>query len=557
MADISRGLVDVKTKSFSSCDASTLATRFDNMMTNVSNMFANNGPIYTVWIYFQLGLSSPIIFNTSSTNKNQNLIASLNMKKGSSGCANTFTLSIKYDAFNFGQETTDQIEKLDELIASAMKVDWNSETDDKKMQGILQYGYSGTGNNDNNLVSPQYKFYLTKADSKVKFDSGLSEYTFEGVSSIAGDCNFTTNFEKADNIGLMKLLGNVLYKHYGKVGNPPNGADSGVQPMESALGYYIDIPQNLVDDQIEVSVPAATDMSPWQYCLNKLAEYPLTKSQSESNEYSDLTKLKFDEIPRYTMYITDDKDRPTIHIAHITPKESDKNITIGGKEGLTWSLQKKNIVTEWSPEVDLYTYLIRKFNQKRYDEQKEKGGINIDDDEAKKNGVTEGVTDSQVRIEQRELLELYNATLKLVGIPADPPLTAEIRISPRILQTVSRTAGVYIITDCEDDISTNGTYYTTLKLFRTRSLTEGNWTTTPNTETATQTTTTNKAETEKEKQAAISSSTGVTSKNVPTPTTTKSSSYTRTTAPSVVEQISSGKIEVKIVSAPSKLTPVK
>ena len=499
MADISRGLVDVKNKTFKNVDSSNLATRFNTMLKNVASKFENNGPTYAVWIYFQLGITKPIIFDSSSTNKNQNLIASLNIKKGGSGCANTFTLKIVYDAFDFGQNTKDQIEQLDELIAEAMSVDWNkNESSEDKMQGILQYGYSGSGGGDDSLVSPQYRFYLTNAKSSVRFDSGLSEYTFEGVSKLAGDCDFTANFEKVENKGVMTVIANTLYKYYGKNGNAPNGADSGVKPVDSALSYYIDIPKYLVDDQCTVSLDAATGTSPWQYCLDLLSKEPLTKSQKDSEEYKDTSKMNFDEIPRYTMYITDDKDRPTIHVAHITPKESKTNTRINYE--FTWSLQKKNIVVEWKPEVDLYQYIIRKFNHSRVT-QDETQTIDLEDEDNIKNGVTEVVQD-KFRMQQDDLLEMYNATLTLVGIPADPPLTAEVRVQPRILQNVSRTAGVYIIQDCEDDISTAGVYTTTLKLFRTRSLNEKEWTTTPSEGAVDTTPSTQKATQEKEKEAA-------------------------------------------------------
>lgn len=63
----------------------------------------------------------------------------------------------------------------------------------------------------------------------------------------------------------------------------------------------------------------------------------------------------------------------------------------------------------------------------------------------------------------------FDAQITLVGIPADPPLGAQIVIQPRILETVSRTAGVYMITGCKDVISTNGLYTTTLDVYRIKS----------------------------------------------------------------------------------------
>ena len=60
-----------------------------------------------------------------------------------------------------------------------------------------------------------------------------------------------------------------------------------------------------------------------------------------------------------------------------------------------------------------------------------------------------------------DLNEMFDAQLSIIGIPSDIPLGAEVRIVPRILETISRTAGVYMITGASD-----GTYTTTLDLFR-------------------------------------------------------------------------------------------
>lgn len=70
--------------------------------------------------------------------------------------------------------------------------------------------------------------------------------------------------------------------------------------------------------------------------------------------------------------------------------------------------------------------------------------------------------------------ELYDAEITLVGIPADAPIEAHIKIIPRILESVSRTAGVYIVKGSEDHITNGGVYTTKLKLFRKDDVDE-NW----------------------------------------------------------------------------------
>ena len=69
-----------------------------------------------------------------------------------------------------------------------------------------------------------------------------------------------------------------------------------------------------------------------------------------------------------------------------------------------------------------------------------------------------------------QAFEMYNATLTILGIPCDPPLACEIQVIPRILESTSRTQGVYMINACTDNITTKGVFTSSLKLTRVRSL---------------------------------------------------------------------------------------
>ena len=110
-----------------------MATNYTNMLNKVANMIVNDGPIYSTWITLQLGINNPIKFNTSSTDPKKNLIASLRVEKSCAGVTNNFTVEIKYDPFNMGQDSTDAVEQLDEYVAMAMSGDWDN--DSEKMRG--------------------------------------------------------------------------------------------------------------------------------------------------------------------------------------------------------------------------------------------------------------------------------------------------------------------------------------------------------------------------------------------------------------------------------------
>ena len=451
--------------------------RYEDMLNNVANMLDKNGPIYTTWIYFQIGLDDTkhITFDSSSTDKQQNLIASLSIEKSCSGIANTFTLVIQYDPFNFGQDTSnDTVEMLDEFIAKAMAEVMGNST--SACRGRVQYGYNSTSTvSDAELVSPLYSFFLTNATSNVSFDSGITTYTFTGVSALSIDCDFVTEFEKVEDENLLEVVGRTLYRYYGDPNNPPNiKGISNITPESSDIRYNIDIKDIDIQNAVSISVDkTANTQSPWNYCKSLLENHPLTQEEENSEEFSDLSKISINKRPRYSMYLTDVDGKKTIHIAHVTPSSIIEN----GVEKIvednplkinyvfSWgmkneNLQNKNIVTGWKPEVDLYTYLIRNANHNRFKKIEELHNQFPDNKYYAE-------TYEKLAISFRsDIVEMYNAELELIGIPADPPMTAQIEVIPRILEKVSRTAGIYVITGASDEISNTGIFKSTLKLFR-------------------------------------------------------------------------------------------
>lgn len=483
--------LDVKVDQFGMKD------RYEKMLNNVANMLDTNGPIYTTWIYFQIGLNedNKIVFDSSSTDKQQNLIASLSIEKSCSGIANTFTLVIQYDPFNFGQNTNnDTVEKLDEFIAKAMAEDFDNST--AGCRGRIQYGYnSSSASSDDELVSPLYCFFLTNATSNVSFDSGITTYTFTGTSILSADCDFVTDYDKVEDKNLLETVGKILYKYYGDPDNPPKieGIDEIIPESPEDLKYRIDINSDDITKAVKISVDKSSNtQSPWLYCKSLLDANPLTEEEKNSEEFKDLESISLNKRPRYSMYITDVDGAQTIHIVHIAPSSTiDENgnetvVETGSMKidyVFSWGmknedLQNKNIVTGWKPEVDLYTYLIRKANYARYN--KIKTLYEEDPEKYEK-------TYENVKAFNEDVLEMYNAELELIGIPADPPMAAEIEIVPRVLETISRTAGIYVITGASDEISSTGIFKSTLKLFRVRSQKPDNYSSLTANETAQET----------------------------------------------------------------------
>ena len=444
-----------------------LLNDFENKLSNVIQMLENEGPVLSTWIRFQLGTSgNPVYFDSSSTNPKKNLIAQLYIKKNGADVANSFSLTVQYDPFNMGQETADIVEQLDEYVATAMAVDWTTPTD--TLSGYLQYGYNSVS--DSSLVSPKYKFIITNATSNVKFESGLSTYTFEGTSYIASDCDNVQEFSAINDWKLMDIIEWVLYYWYGDPENKPNHTgDAAPHPSAANFKYKIDIPDEIYNDsELHVDVPAMSGMTPWQYCEQVLYDHPLTQSEKDSGKY-DLTTLTYAERPRYVMYLDDSTN--TIHVSHMIPKDSDnkqiyeKNVVdLSIKYRFHWGLQRQNLIIGWKPTADTRMYYIKKMRVAR---------ANKDLQEKIQNGETGEVIDKAKETyttTNNDLIEMYQAQLTTIGIPGTPPITTEFTIVPTILETRSRTAGIYYLTQCEDNITSTGIYTSTFSLFRARGL---------------------------------------------------------------------------------------
>lgn len=490
-----------------------LSSVYNNTLRKVCNMIEKQGPIYSTWIRFQIGHNKPIIFDTSSTNNKENLIADLRMEKSGNGIANTFTLTVRYDPFNFGQNTQDKIEALDDLLARAMIYDLG-DTDNldnlEDLHGYIQYGYNYT--EDANLVSPKYIMMITDAKSRVEWSSGITTYTFEGCSFLALDCEFTADFDavaEEDNKGLIDYINETLYYYYGDSAHKPSHISSD-ETYGGSFRYRIVIPEKLFEDQPTFTADAVTGISPWTYCKN-LLQGKMSKSDAESETYKDsATIIK----PRYSMFISDANQ--TIYVNYVSPL-NDKYIEKVDYT-FTWSTDlTTNIVTAWNPNVDLKQYLIQRASRARINSQnlstyddmlemandyennvkfnpetmvegsggrvymkEEYGGADVSaffnydgpsetDREYLRNEAIEGYKEAADEVSS-EVYEMYDAELETIGIPADPVLLAEVKVVPRILESVSRTAGYYIIQGCTDEIDNRGRYTSILKLFRMKNL---------------------------------------------------------------------------------------
>ena len=81
----------------------TMAANFENTLKRVNNMIKKDSA-YSVWIRMVIGKgSNQIVFDSSSTNKEENIVMSLDYEKSGVGSANQFTFKVAFDLFNYGQ----------------------------------------------------------------------------------------------------------------------------------------------------------------------------------------------------------------------------------------------------------------------------------------------------------------------------------------------------------------------------------------------------------------------------------------------------------------------
>ncbi len=431
------------------------------------------------------------------------------------GTTNTFTLQFTYDPFKFGQQSSDEIEALDELIVKAMS--HTIEDDHNGLKCYIQYGYSGYDGNDNSLVSPKYELYMTDIRSQVQTTTGLISYTIEGVSILSEDCSYVTTFEQItteDNISPLTVVVDTLYKYYGDKNNPPNHLSDTNDYIDNIYNYRIDIPDEYFSEMEDQQVACNTkeDISPWKYCQDILDTYNMTKSDIESGQYNDMSKIPVNKQPRWYLFLTDTADGKTIRLTHVSPlltKENDvENTVYRLNKGFTWGIQEEstgsfwsNLALQWNPKVDLRQYVIQKALWLRHRKELEDALTDVEKELDNERAIDLSVKTVDQYVEkqstmikiskgehgsstvkkyleikealsqkQEENWEYYESTLTLLGIPADPVINTEVKIVPRILEKTSRQSGIYIILGMTDKISNNGTYISELNLFRVDNL---------------------------------------------------------------------------------------
>ena len=480
MSKITRNFNNIQ----ASKDIDTMLNRFDNTITKVHEMI-NKQTVYSTWIKFQLGVTNYLVFDSTSNDSNENLICSLEFNKSGAGIANDFTLKIAYDPFNMGQNSKSKIEQLDEWVAESMAMDFNSDT--KQCKGYLQYGYNNT--DDNELISPSYEFMLTECSSDTNFANGIGTFIFKGTSIISTDSEFTANFNAINSWNLMDIIDWHLYYYYGNSDKGGAHVKPGTKTYPGALGYLIDIPDKLFEEAPTISFTEASGITPWAYCESVL-ENQISVPDAESDQYKELDKMSASSRPKYIMYITDDRGQKTIHVNYISPlRNNNDNKSL--KWEFTWNEEKNNsLVIDWSPTSNSWLYIIQKTKYLRDEAIRRKlnpTNSQVNSLQAGRANIVKKDTDN-VSVEandinsasaafakiqtsnKTEVTELYDAKLTTVGFPCDVPLAVEVRILPKILESVSRTSGVYMINKCTDQITNKGLYTSTFELFRLRSI---------------------------------------------------------------------------------------
>lgn len=478
----------------------TMVDRLNNMLTKVDNMIKNNN-IYSVWIRLVIGKKEQLVFDSSSTNPDENLFMGLDYQKSGMGQANEFTFKVAFDLFNFGQVSQGHVEKLDELIYKALNIQSYENAEDY-FYCKFQYGYNVTG--DTQIVSPLYEGIITDIIPSVDYTNGKTYYTIKGTSFIMNS-HLKYDFTPVEGWNAFDLiLWNLWYYHGNNdTVNELYDKSYATSHLEShsddwkngiADKYNIDIPIEIKESASNINMEHQEDMTVFDYIDLVLSETVNTKDERYDSDTGDYKVEDGDFKPYYIYYITDSGGGgvPTIHFTFVSSRDS-----ITSMKGIStinfdfeWFNKTNNIVIGWNPQVDLKAYFLTRAQKEHYKLKIDKNNNEIKDNlrimETGFNSGPGSINDKlenrneELKEENKEMLnrltelakgyEFYKSTITLIGIPADIPLNIVLSIKPKILESISRTQGQYYVLGSTDKINTNGLYTTTINLFRLKDL---------------------------------------------------------------------------------------
>lgn len=508
----------------------TLRDRFDNMLSNVNNMLARDNIYSTwIRIDIGKSEKNRISFNSASSDTNKNLILSLDFEKVISGAANKFTIKIAFDLFHYGQNTKGNVEALDELIYKALNISNYDKVNDQ-FYCRFQYGYNVTGDTQlvspvyEGLItdikpSIDYmngKTYYTIEGTSFVLNASVP-YTYDAVEDENGlEVVARTLWYYYGHPDTKADLGDIS----GIDKQSPDVTGENNSNVPTVARFMIDIPENLRKNASKVSVSAMNDITPIDYIKEVLSKTfntsePSYKNDDEGERY-DLAEGLFK--PYYTYYITDSGGNsvPTIHITYIASQESAINDNNGLRKinfNFEWFNRSNNIVVGWNPEVNLKQYFLIKsrvdsisnkikmnreqveVNRKTLQEMEansdrwnyqETGNWIVDTinkgvwgvisaiNKVQKDSLENSIASLNANIKElqdslnaySQGYEFYKATITLVGIPTDIPVSCILSITPKIFESISRTQGNYMVLGATDKINTNGLFTTTINLLR-------------------------------------------------------------------------------------------
>ena len=262
----------------------TMAANFENTLKRVNNMIKKDSA-YSVWIRMVIGKgSNQIVFDSSSTNKEENIVMSLDYEKSGVGSANQFTFKVAFDLFNYGQQTKGAVEQLDELLYNAMNISGlgSNISESNILNCKFQYGYNILG--DTQIVSPLYEGMITDIVPSVDYTNGKTYYTISGSSFVI---NTSTgqgyNFSAIGNVETgeggwngMDLILWILWYYHGNNSTVDMIWDKGYKNnlKKHSTDWYgdlvdkfnIDIPEDLRNSASNVCMEAVSGVTAIDYC---------------------------------------------------------------------------------------------------------------------------------------------------------------------------------------------------------------------------------------------------------------------------------------------------
>lgn len=455
---------------------------------DVCNMLKEN-PVYSIFIEFTMN-SDNLKVSTISTNTKENIVMSLQNDKNGTGKANQFTLTIAYAP---QVDSEFDINAIDEAITKANDPEQKAQL----RYCTLQYGYANKSGAT--YRSPLYRGMVLNYNCEIQ--DGILIYTITGYSGMS-----TLKESKealAIHTGVKTDDGKIratqaarqlveMYLQAGRTdkvlvadtsaveneeGEEEQKAETTMEldrtPLDPSISYELTWgDKDVLDSDVEVEIPAQLDKNPASALTDILNKARAQKDQDTLDESQSVSPT---EKTTYGWYISDVSSDPetypsgSICIYRRDPVDIEKQKEVSSELVFNWMSpgtddQSNHFVISFKPEYEGSVLMAiasgKAINSKSFYQNNDGVVISTENSIAPPVGGSDDaviLTAEQEKASWADKVQYpYNATLITMGVPAEIPILAKIKIRPLIYGKEHHSGGIYMVRKITDILDASG-----------------------------------------------------------------------------------------------------